>query len=71
MQILSRGSLNLAQLQRIALDLAMGKPPSIKGAEADRVRESFRMQFAEAKKKGLMIEMRSEIPDFDLPEGDF
>ena len=62
-----RGSLSLAELQRIAIDLTLGKPPSIKGIEADRVRASFTKQIADGRKNGQYVDMQSEIPDFDQP----
>ena len=49
------------QLIKIARNMLEGKPPEIKGKEADKWREDFQKDIDLAEEKGLII----ELPRFD------
>ena len=50
-------------VEKILVEMLVGKEPSIKGAEADKVRASLQKDIDLAKKNGWAIEIPFEIPD--------
>lgn len=56
--------LNEDEMIEIILEETLGKEPTIKGPEADRFREAIRREVAEAKEKGLVIDIPATWPDF-------
>jgi len=51
------------EMETIAIEFFLGKPPSIKGLEADKLRESFERQKEYAERNGLVPDIESEIPE--------
>lgn len=49
--------LNSTQIQKITLDMMLGRPPSVKGAEADAFRVKLQKDLDFAKANGYQIEL--------------
>lgn len=57
-------TLTTEETEQITVDVLTGKPPRVQGPEADKLRAALEKDIALAKKKGWIIELPFEIPDF-------
>ena len=57
------------QMNTVAVDQILGRPPRIQGPDADELRESIAADMAEAKKNGWTLTIPNEWPDFPGDSG--
>jgi hypothetical protein len=50
-------------LERMVVEIMTGQPPSLRGAEADAMRERLRKECAEIVSRGGIVDVPDEIPD--------